>query len=232
MAMTWLALDTSTDWLSAAVWTPKRVLSEKTVLLGRGMLQKTPVIVQTMLRASEVGIHGITGLAVGIGPGSYTGLRVGLSFMQGLALARSAPLHGVKTPAVIAAAFPGRDRVCIMQESGRRTGHIIVSVYDTMILPPKELTAPTIILPTELTATVDLHDTVVVGPAAARVAAFRGGAFANDEITEEKAGIPRGSLLAELAHHHHQAGDPGDPRLVDGVYLTFPPVPRQKRTKV
>jgi tRNA threonylcarbamoyladenosine biosynthesis protein TsaB len=196
------------------------------------MLQKTAAVVQDMMNESNVAIRDISGLAVGIGPGSYTGVRVGLSFMQGLALARRAPLHGIKTPAAIAAALHGSSRVCIIQESGRRTGHIIVSLYDTTAFPPMERIPPTIILPADITNTVDLRGTLVVGPAAVRVAELPDVIFElHAETTTEESVIPRGSLLAELAYREHEAGVAGDPRLIDGVYLTVPPLPHGTRKR-
>lgn len=230
--MTWLAVDTSTKWLSVALWRPNGVISEQTVLLDREMLRMSPVVVQDMMRKSDVTIHDLSGLAVGIGPGSYTGVRVGMSFMQGLALARSVSLYGIKTPAAIAAAFPGSPHVCILQESGRRTGHVIVSFYDTTTFPPKEYTAPTTILPSDFSRAVDLRDTLVVGPAAVRLAELPEITFElRAELTEEEVVIPQGAILARLAYQQHLAGDPGDPRRIDGVYLTIPPVPHGKRNK-
>jgi tRNA threonylcarbamoyladenosine biosynthesis protein TsaB len=228
--MTWLAVDTSTTWLSAALWRTDGVVSEQRALLDREMLQSTPAVVQNMLQQADIAIHELTGLAVGIGPGSYTGVRVGMSFMQGLALALSVPLYGIKTSAAIAAAFPGSLRLCIMQESGRRTGHVIVSVYDTTTFPPEELTSPTIILPADITNAVDFRGTVVGGPAAVRVAQISDVTFnLHAEMTAEEAVIPRGRLVAKLGYQQHQTGDPGDPRLIDGVYLTVPPIPHGKR---
>ena len=231
--MMWLALDTSTSWLSAALWRTSGVVSEQTLLLGREMLQNAPVVVQNMLREEDVGIHELTGLAAGIGPGSYTGVRVGISFMQGLALALSVPLYGVKTSAAIAAAFPGSKRLCIMQESGRRTGHVIISVYDTTGPLPKERMAPTMILPKDIAHTVDLRDTRVVGAAAVRVVQM-GVATCDlhDELTKETSVIPKGSLLAHLAYHQHLSRVPGDPRMIDGIYLTNPPLPGRKWNEV
>lgn len=228
--MTWLAVDTSTKWLSVALWRAAGVVSAQTVLLDREMLRMSPVVVQDMMHESDVAIHDLSGLAVGIGPGSYTGVRVGMSFMKGLALARRVPLHGIKAPAAIAAAFPGSPRVCILQESGRRTGHVIVSLYDTTTFPPKECRAPTAILPADFSSEVDLRDALVVGPAAVRLAELPGITFElHAEMTQEEVVIPQGAILARLAYQQHQAGDPGDPRLIDGVYLTVPPIPHGKR---
>jgi tRNA threonylcarbamoyladenosine biosynthesis protein TsaB len=196
------------------------------------MLRKSPAVIQDMMHESDVTVRDLSGLAVGIGPGSYTGVRVGISFMQGLALARSLPLHGIKTPAAVAAAFPGSRRVCILQESGRRTGHVVVTFYDTTSFPPNERTAPAIILPADFSSTVDLHDALVVGPAALRVAELPGVTFElRSEMTGEEIVIPRGSIVAELAYQQHLAGAPGDPKQVDAVYLTVPPMPHRREHK-
>ena len=67
-------------------------------------------------------------MAVALGPGSYTGLRIGLGFAKGLALANQIPLIGVPTLDILAASvgeLPGR--LLLAAEAGRT--RVCVAVY-------------------------------------------------------------------------------------------------------
>jgi hypothetical protein len=87
-------------------------------------------------------------------------------------------------------------------------------------------------LPADIPDAVDLHDSLVVGPVASRVADLLGIAIERrDGANEEKAIVPRASFIAELAYRQQLEGDPGHPQRVDGVYLTVPPVPSEKRKR-
>jgi tRNA threonylcarbamoyladenosine biosynthesis protein TsaB len=76
----------------------------------------------------DVNAEHLSGIAVTRGPGSFTGLRVGLAVAKGLALARGLPLVGVPTLDVTAAA-QGRDRrsLCAVLQAGR--GRICTAIY-------------------------------------------------------------------------------------------------------
>jgi tRNA threonylcarbamoyladenosine biosynthesis protein TsaB len=99
-----LAIDTSTSVTAVAVTEGARVLAEDhapsherhgNVILPR---------VQAVLAAASLQLADIDLLAVGVGPGSFTGLRVGLATVKGLAFALQKPLRGVSSLEVIASA--------------------------------------------------------------------------------------------------------------------------------
>lgn len=103
-----LALDTSTDWSGLAVYDGSVVLAETT---WRSARQHTEQVVgQLELTCGYLGIgpSDLTAIAVALGPGSWAGLRVGMSLAKSLALAGNLPLMGVSTMDVLA--WPFRDR--------------------------------------------------------------------------------------------------------------------------
>lgn len=112
-----LALDTSTSRASLAIWDPSAgVLREETrVELDRthfgAVFEPLGHIVGTW--RSE-----LTGLAVGLGPGSYTAVRVGLAAMQGLALSAGLPLVGRNSLEVFSCEF---DTYAVLGDARRRT---------------------------------------------------------------------------------------------------------------
>src|SRR6187549_1462132 len=97
-----LAFDTATDRATSALVGDGEVLGER-VSRASTLLADVDALVR------QAGAHprDITGLALGIGPGSFTGIRIGLAAARGLALALDVPAAGVSTLAALAAGAPG-----------------------------------------------------------------------------------------------------------------------------
>lgn len=101
----WLAIDTATDRASVAVEVDGAVAAESTWSSRRRHTVELAPTVARALEAAGVAADELGGIAVAIGPGSYTGLRIGLALAKGLALPRGIPLVGVPTLHVLAAAL-------------------------------------------------------------------------------------------------------------------------------
>jgi tRNA threonylcarbamoyladenosine biosynthesis protein TsaB len=115
-----LAIDTATRWTGLALHDGTAVLSEQG-WYGRNTqtIELTPAI-DAMLRRVDIAAADLEAIAVALGPGSYTGLRVGLSVAKGLALANQTPLIGVPTLDILAAAFQPLDHpLLLVAEAGR-----------------------------------------------------------------------------------------------------------------
>src|ERR687897_1549201 len=78
-------------------------------LLGERVSRASTLLADVDALVRQAGAHprDVSGLAVGIGPGSFTGIRVGLAAARGLALALDVPAAGVSTLAALAAGAPG-----------------------------------------------------------------------------------------------------------------------------
>ncbi len=92
-----LALDTATRLISLALHDGQHVAAETTWHSGSYHTVDLAPQVALLLRRAGVQPSGLRGVAVAIGPGSYTALRIGLGFAKGLALALSLPLFGIPT---------------------------------------------------------------------------------------------------------------------------------------
>ena len=92
-----LALDTSTSVLTAAVCGDARLLAETYVDCGRAHSERLMATVDWLLNQASLTLRDLDGLAVAVGPGSFTGLRIGVSAMKGLAFAMELPLVPVST---------------------------------------------------------------------------------------------------------------------------------------
>jgi tRNA threonylcarbamoyl adenosine modification protein YeaZ len=97
-----LAFDTATEVACSALVADGEVLGER-VSRAVTLLED----VDAVLRQGGAQAREVDAIAVGIGPGSFTGVRVGLATARGLALALDVPVAGVSTLAALAAGAPG-----------------------------------------------------------------------------------------------------------------------------
>jgi tRNA threonylcarbamoyladenosine biosynthesis protein TsaB len=106
---TLLALDTSTRTIGLALYNGDQVLhSEVWNTQDYHTVELAPAVADALKRTG-VGADGLSALAVALGPGSFTGLRVGLALAKGLAIMRRLPIIGVPTLDALAVAQPQRD---------------------------------------------------------------------------------------------------------------------------
>ncbi len=97
-----LAFDTATDVATSALVDDGEVLGERT---SRAVTLLEDI--DALLRQAGMHTRDVEALAVGVGPGSFTGVRIGLSTARGLALALGIPAAGVSTLDALAAGAPG-----------------------------------------------------------------------------------------------------------------------------
>ena len=91
-----LALDAATATVVVGIADPSgRVLAERTLPGGRGDV--IPGMVASLLDELSIGPDSIGSLLCGVGPGSFTGIRIALSFARGFAFRRDLPLGGVSS---------------------------------------------------------------------------------------------------------------------------------------
>src|SRR5213593_3400371 len=121
-----LAFDTATDVATSALVSDGEVLGERT---SRAVTVLEDV--DALLRQAGAHTRELDGIAVGIGPGSFTGVRIGLATARGLALSLGIPVAGVSTLDALAAGAPGALPVI-----DARRGEVFVPLRAT---PPDEL---------------------------------------------------------------------------------------------
>ena len=98
----WLAIDTATEIGSVAVGRPERVVGARSMRGARQHAAQIVPLIQEVLENSGVQLAQISGLVVGDGPGSFTGLRISWAVAKGLAQERELPL--VAVPSLLGAA--------------------------------------------------------------------------------------------------------------------------------
>jgi len=129
-----LAFDTATDFLSVALYFDSQVQSELTASVPRRHSELLPEFVESVLKYSAIDLSEITTFAISIGPGSYTGLRVGVSFVQGLVASIGARVVAVDTlEAISLASSPCEEPVAVVFDA--RAEAFYAGLFDVHGLP-------------------------------------------------------------------------------------------------
>src|SRR6266498_5439009 len=123
-----LAVDTSTAQVGLALYDGSQVISEYVWRSSqRHTVELAPAASELLMRCGFT-MDDVRTLGVALGPGSFTSLRVGLSFVKGLALARHIPLIGIPTLDILAAAQPSSKLPLVVAlQAGR--GRLAVGWY-------------------------------------------------------------------------------------------------------
>ena len=105
-----LCLETATTVCSVALCSRQGVIASKESIEGRSHASLLTVFIDDLLRESGLRISDLEAVAVSKGPGSYTGLRIGVSVAKGIAYATSLPLIAVDTPEAMFSGFISAER--------------------------------------------------------------------------------------------------------------------------
>ena len=159
-----LTIDTSTPACTAAlIGTDGAVHARFDHIIGRGHAERLVPLIAEMIAG-----HVPTRIVVGTGPGSFTGLRIGIAAAHGLAIGWDVPLAGLSSLALIAAGAPGGGPVAVAVAGGH--GELFVQGFKRP--PLKALGMPVSLTPEAAARAVDAH--LVVGSGAAALVAARG----------------------------------------------------------
>jgi tRNA threonylcarbamoyladenosine biosynthesis protein TsaB len=123
-----LGVDTSTNYLAAAVCDGNSSRVEYSLLANRRHAERIVETIDRILADAGLALAGLDLLAVTSGPGSFTGLRIGVSAMKGLAEGAGLPLAGVPTLDAMTRQFPAADGlVCPLLDA--RMDEVYGAVY-------------------------------------------------------------------------------------------------------
>ncbi len=125
-----VGLETSSTIAGIAVIRDRRVMAEASQELGGVHAEKLPGMLERIMDDLDLPWSEVEGFAISIGPGSYTGLRVGLSLVKGLAYVTKRPVAAVPTLDAIAFQVPScRYPVHVLTDA--RRGQVYEARYDT-----------------------------------------------------------------------------------------------------
>jgi tRNA threonylcarbamoyladenosine biosynthesis protein TsaB len=188
-----LAFDTATGVATSALVRDGEVLGERSSRAVRVLADAEELLEQAGAEPRE-----LSRLVVGTGPGSFTGVRMGLAAARGLAFALDLPLAGVSTLAALAAGAPGALPVV---DAGRREVFTLVDGAPAASAPDELLVEP---------------GTTCVGDGAVRYREALEALGAKVPPRESELHVPRARFHAELAREFV------DPETVEPFYLRLP----------
>ena len=136
-----LAVETCLGACSVALLDGQTALAHRTQVMDRGHAEALAPMVQAMMVGHD--FASLDRLAITVGPGTFTGQRVGLSFMRGLRLALNKPLIGITSLEAMAAAAHAETntaRVAALHDARRGEAYLALIENGAMTLPPRVLT--------------------------------------------------------------------------------------------
>ncbi len=195
-----IAIETASTDVSLAIARADGTAIATTAWTGdRRQGQQTLPRLLELLRGQDLDLEEATALAVGIGPGSFTGLRVGMSLAKGLALALSRPVVGV--PSLEAWLHSEPDARAALSRAGARDAYLLlrgareVRIVDRDALPDEAPSAP-VVAPAELAAAFGLAGATPPHRAAGAVAVLAARRLGADPAGDDLAHLEPAYLRA------------------------------------
>ena len=213
-----LAIDTATRNASVALYDDSRVWAEHTWVSDQNhTVELMPVIVQMFAR-QRVAPADLKGLAATIGPGSFTGMRIGLSVAKGFSLSLGIPLVGIPTLDVVAEPYSEqRVPVCAVAQAGR--GRFCAAVYRRQRSKWARQGEFQLVKPDQLPTLVE-GKAIFCGELDAEARQAVQEALGNAAIIASPArSTRRAAVLAEMAWERICSGQGDDLALLSPIYL-------------
>lgn len=210
-----LVVDTSTSQIGLGLFNDGQMLSEMT---WRGPQRHTVELspaLSGLLSRSGVSMDMVDALGVAIGPGSFTSLRVGLSLVKGIALARDIPLIGINTLDILAQAQPISDLpLAAVIQAGRNK--LAVGWYENIEGRWVSKGAAEVMTAEALASFIET-ETLICG----ELSSEERKTLTRDSIYVAPVSlcVRRPSILAELASARLQNNDLDDPTSLAPIYL-------------
>jgi tRNA threonylcarbamoyladenosine biosynthesis protein TsaB len=158
-----LVIETATAACSVALVDGDALVDERHELVGRGHAERLVPMIEALLAGRRPG-----SILVDCGPGSFTGVRVGLAAAHGLAIGWGVDLAGYSSMAAVAAAAGAGDEIAVALEGGH--GQLFVQTFGEEVMRPLDTLRS--LPPEEAAAAIRAHR--VAGSGAAALVAARG----------------------------------------------------------
>lgn len=216
-----LALEAATGMASLAlVQADGTLVAEHTFAARRTLAQRLLPAAERLLADGELTPAAVDAVAVGLGPGSFTSLRVVLATAKGIALAGGLPLLGVGSLEVLAAGAPllARKPVCAVIAAPKR--HVYAGLYARLSdVQTNCLFGPELLAIEELAARLGALEQEIVVAGALSEADRAALAAAGCVFVPPVYGVPRAAVTAQLALPRLLRGERHDPHTLSPLYI-------------
>ena len=222
-----LAIDTSTDTASLALVKDSQVLAELTWRCGQNHTVELLPQLLHLLNQTKLSLQSISGIIVAKGPGSFNGLRVGISIAKGLAFSLGVPVVGISTLEVEAYQHAETGLpICPMFNAGR--GEIATAIYQKKFNKWLRLATEHITTVDALCSQITTK-TIFCGEFMPFIATQLRKQLRQRAIIPPPASrLRRASFLAELGQQQFEAGNYDNLAILQPLYLRRPAITKPK----
>ncbi len=222
-----LAIDTSTDTASLALVQDNEVLAELTWRCGQNHTTQLLTHLAHLLNQTKLNLQSTNGIIVARGPGSFNGLRVGISTAKGLAFSLGIPIVGIST--LETEAYQHAETglpICPIFNAGRE--EITTAMYQKKHNEWRQLTTEHITTVETLCSQITTK-TIFCGEFIPLIATqLRKHLKQKAVIPPPATSLRRASFLAELGLKRLKAGDYDNPANLQPLYLRRPAITQPK----
>ena len=212
-----LFVDTCGAMAGVAVADGGKILAESNLILDRRMSARLLAVIQSLLTETGMTVADLEGIGVACGPGSFTGVRIGMATVKGMALAAGVPVAGVSSLALLAANLPhARYNVCALMDA--RKQEVYAGSFRCESIPVA--ISPETVLPPGLLLDGIMERTIFVGDGATvyrELIADRCGDLAT--FVPPFSNYPRGACGVTLTRAAFLAGKGMTPEQLESVYI-------------
>jgi tRNA threonylcarbamoyladenosine biosynthesis protein TsaB len=214
-----LAVDTSTQSIGVALYDGVQILSEMVWVSDQYHTVELAPTVESLMDRSGVSSSELRVVAVALGPGSFTGLRIGLAFAKGMALAKHLDIIGIPTLDILAASQPLDELpMAAVLHAGR--GRLAVGWYKKSSNAWKSMDDVQVKTSRELAAGIK-SPTIVCGELTAEEQRIFRRKRKNVILHSPAQCLRRPSFLAELGWQRWRKGQNDDPAALTPIYLHY-----------
>ena len=216
-----LAIDTATQYAGLALYNQDGIYTEESWYAGRNHTVELMPRIARMLKLANLKVVNLTALAVSLGPGSFTGLRIGLATAKGLALPHKLPVVGVPTLDIVA--YPFRDSripVWAIAQAGR--GRILTVCYALREQEWQPISEAHLTTFDDLVQEIN-EPVLCVGEIDQEAAnILQNGSRKKAQVVSPATRLRRSGYLAEIAAARLEAGEEDNPDALVPIYTSSP----------
>lgn len=226
-----LALETTGELCSIAVCDDRGVIAGRAYRHRMHLLERLTPDIDAVLADAEVKLEELDGIAVGVGPGSFTGIRVGLTTAKMLADTCGLPICGVPTQDALAAEHVRPAGKLVAALIRARPGTVYAALYRWTNLEPVRFADPTLLPISEVAQLLAQHaagtDCLLCGDALTRYREALSKAITSVPLIWGRSVAPSAGTIAEIGRRRIAASQVDDPVNLLPLYVAPPAVDRR-----